>query len=141
MDGHNVVPSWIASPKQEYSARTIRSKIHALLDTFLIEFPKVSENSVKAELSNIDWEKVIERNKRNTDESVKEVTWLKGGEHNAKGVLDKFLKEKFKVYSTARNDPVEDALSNLSPYLHFGHICSQTAVLEVLSLYLSQYPG
>ena len=35
VDAHNVVPCWYASPKLEYSARTIRSKIQAKLGEFL----------------------------------------------------------------------------------------------------------
>jgi deoxyribodipyrimidine photo-lyase len=30
VDSHNCVPVWIASPKQEFGARTIRPKIHAV---------------------------------------------------------------------------------------------------------------
>lgn len=41
VDAHNIVPCWVASPKQEYSARTIRGKIHAQLTEFLTEFPPV----------------------------------------------------------------------------------------------------
>lgn len=41
VDAHNIVPCWITSPKQEYSARTIRGKIHAQLPEFLTEFPPV----------------------------------------------------------------------------------------------------
>lgn len=41
VDAHNIVPCWVASPKQEYSARTIRGKIHAQLPEFLTEFPPV----------------------------------------------------------------------------------------------------
>ena len=35
VDAHNVVPCWETSPKQEYGARTIRSKIQARLAEFL----------------------------------------------------------------------------------------------------------
>lgn len=28
MDAHNIVPVWVASPKQEVGARTLRKKIH-----------------------------------------------------------------------------------------------------------------
>lgn len=41
VDAHNIVPCWVASPKQEYSARTIRGKIHAKLPEFLTEFPPI----------------------------------------------------------------------------------------------------
>ncbi|OWR45474.1 DNA photolyase, partial [Danaus plexippus plexippus] len=41
VDAHNVVPCWVASNKQEYSARTIRNKINSKLDEYLTEFPPV----------------------------------------------------------------------------------------------------
>ena len=34
VDAHNVVPCWEVSPKREYAARTIRSKIHKQLPEF-----------------------------------------------------------------------------------------------------------
>ena len=36
VDAHNIVPCWIASPKQEFGAYTIRPKIHRLLPSFLM---------------------------------------------------------------------------------------------------------
>ena len=44
VDAHNIVPCWEASPKQEYGARTIRSKIHNVLNSYLTEFPPVSRH-------------------------------------------------------------------------------------------------
>ncbi len=41
VDAHNIVPAWVASPKLEYAARTIRPKINGVLDSFLKEFPPV----------------------------------------------------------------------------------------------------
>lgn len=41
VDAHNIVPCWVASAKQEYSAYTIRRKIQAQLPEFLTEFPPV----------------------------------------------------------------------------------------------------
>ena len=35
VDAHNIVPMWVASPKLEYSARIIRTKIQAKLPEFL----------------------------------------------------------------------------------------------------------
>jgi len=39
VDAHNIVPCWIASPKQEYGAYTLRPKINRVLDGFMEEFP------------------------------------------------------------------------------------------------------
>eukprot|EP00897_Mesotaenium_endlicherianum_P006386 jgi/Mesen1/5776/ME000293S04931 len=41
VDAHNVVPVWAASDKLEYSARTIRTKIHRNLAEYLVEYPEL----------------------------------------------------------------------------------------------------
>jgi deoxyribodipyrimidine photo-lyase len=43
VDAHNIVPSWLTSPKQEHAAYTIRPKIHKLLTSFLVKFPQLNE--------------------------------------------------------------------------------------------------
>ena len=43
VDAHNVVPCWLASDRREFSAATIRPKIHRLLPTFLDDFPDRGE--------------------------------------------------------------------------------------------------
>ncbi len=45
--------------------------------------------------------------------------------------MNEFFNNKLDSYSTLRNDPTNDALSNLSPYLHFGQISAQWIALEV----------
>ena len=49
---------------------------------------------------------------------------LKGGHPAAQAQLKNFLKHKFPVYSEEHSAPELHATSNLSPYLHFGHISS-----------------
>ena len=42
---------------------------------------------------------------------------------------------RLKKFSNHRNDPNQpDALSNLSPYYHFGHLAAQRAALEASKL-------
>jgi deoxyribodipyrimidine photo-lyase len=53
------------------------------------------------------------------------------GEKAARKMLQEFLQAKLAAYPDKRNDPNEDAQSNLSPYLHFGQIAAQRAALEV----------
>lgn len=48
VDAHNIVPCWVASPKLEYSARTIRGKITNLLPEFLTDFPPVEKHQQTA---------------------------------------------------------------------------------------------
>ena len=50
VDAHNLVPCWVASPKLEYGARTIRNKIHNQLSSFLTEYPPVCKHKYKAKM-------------------------------------------------------------------------------------------
>ena len=50
VDAHNLVPCWVASPKLEYGARTIRNKIHNQLSGFLTEYPPVCKHKYKAKI-------------------------------------------------------------------------------------------
>eukprot|EP01090_Pellita_catalonica_P017646 TRINITY_DN5371_c0_g1_i1.p1 TRINITY_DN5371_c0_g1~~TRINITY_DN5371_c0_g1_i1.p1 ORF type:complete len:551 (+),score=90.92 TRINITY_DN5371_c0_g1_i1:114-1655(+) len=152
VDAHNVVPAWIASDKQEYAARTIRRKIHAHLKEYFIDFPDTHKllsslapvpsphKKQKVEISlpawpkespNIDWE-AIRKNalQAGLDAQVGEVDWILPGEKAAASSLQTFITKRLEKYATKRNDPsVEGALSDLSPYFHFGQLSSQRAAL------------
>lgn len=56
VDAHNIIPVWITSEKQEYAARTIRSKITNLLPEYLTHFPDVCYHPVdpKVKVEKID---------------------------------------------------------------------------------------
>ncbi len=131
VDAHNIIPCWIASPKQEYAAYTIRPKINRLLPEYMEKFPTLRKhpNILKRKHAGIKWKGVYASLRVNHD--VEEVTWLKPGEKAAKKVLKNFVEKKLRSYDTQRNDPTADSQSNLSPYLHFGHISAQRVALEV----------
>ena len=134
VDAHNVVPCFYVSPKQEFGAYTIRPKIHKNLPEFLDNFPKIKKMKSSEGFSSdsIDWESVY--NSLKVDDKVKPVNWLKPGEGAAHKALKKFIDSKLDIYDDLRNDPNADALSNLSPYLHFGQISAQRIALIVSSL-------
>jgi deoxyribodipyrimidine photo-lyase len=134
VDAHNIVPCWEASPKQEYAAYTIRPKIRRALDEFLDEFPKLKRHPVKwsGMVKKINWA-AIEKSLK-VDKRVKEVNWLKPGERAAKKMLKIFIEKKLAAYDEQRNDPNANGQSNLSLYLHFGHIAPQRVALEVDSI-------
>ncbi len=130
VDAHNIVPCRQASNKLEYAAYTIRPKINKQLPKYLDELPVVKKQKTSKyfKSKNIDWSKVyssLEINK-----NVKPVEWIKPGESEAKKVLKNFLSAKLPAYNSDRNDPNKNALSNLSPYLHFGQISAQRIALE-----------
>jgi len=132
VDAHNIVPCWLTSSKLEYGAYTIRPKIKKLLPDYLDEFPAVKKHpyNQNIDFKNIVWQDVIKSLKVNN--KIKPVEWLEAGEIAAKKLLDVFLEKKIKKYNDLRNDPNEDAQSNLSPYLHFGQISAQRVALEIL---------
>lgn len=132
VDAHNIVPIWMASDKQEYAARTIRNKINSKLTEYLTEFPPVIKHPYKANKTPepVDWAAALESVK--VDETVGEVDWIKPGYINAVGMLESFINKRLKLFGTKRNDPTVNALSNLSPYFHFGQLSVQRAIIEVL---------
>jgi deoxyribodipyrimidine photo-lyase len=131
VDAHNIVPCLFVSNKLEFAAYTIRPKIHKLLPEFLDEYPKIKKmqkaDSVAAD--KIEWDKVTSSLKINRE--VKEVNWIKPGETAAVSSLKDFLEKKIELYAEDRNDPNKNALSNFSPYLHFGHISAQRIALTI----------
>jgi deoxyribodipyrimidine photo-lyase len=132
VDAHNIVPCWIASPKQEYSAYTFRPKLYHLLMEFLEDFPPLKKHPYrwKGKISRIDWGKSL--NTLDVDFAIQEIAWIKPGEKAAYKTMQKFLKDKLLLYDKQRNNPLIGGQSNLSPYLHFGQISPQRVVLEVL---------
>jgi len=47
---------------------------------------------------------------------------IRGGSTAAQRLLRNFLRNRLPNYADARNEPAQQATSELSPYLHFGHI-------------------
>jgi deoxyribodipyrimidine photo-lyase len=131
VDAHNIVPCWIASPKQEYAAYTFRPKIDRAIPEFLEEFPTFPRH-ITSWSDNIenDWKGAIKG--LNLSKDIPEVSWIRPGEDGAAHMLAQFISRKLPSYSQERNDPLREGQSNLSPYLHFGHISAQRVALEVL---------
>ncbi len=134
VDAHNIVPARVASEKQEFGAYTIRPKIHRLLPEFLDDFPKVRKHPFdwNTTVPRIDWKK--SNKSLQIDRTVTEVEWIKPGENSAQSALNDFLKNRLQLYNNDRNDPTINGQSNLSPYLHFGHLAPQRVALEVIQL-------
>ncbi len=130
VDAHNVVPCREASDKKEYAAYTIRPKVHRLLPSFLQPFPSLQPQKLpKKDMPDVDW--TAARASLDIDDSTAAVNWLLPGETAARETLHLFVTQKLQRYPEQRNDPGIDGLSNLSPYLHFGHIAAQHVALTV----------
>lgn len=128
VDTHNIVPCWLASDKQEFSARTFRPKITKLLKAFLVEFPKVKKQIQSISCKKTNWEYYFNKFKLTNVESIK---LIKPGEKEAIKKMFDFIDYKLVHYKKDKNDPTKDALSGLSAYLHFGNLASQRVVLEI----------
>ena len=120
-----VVPVEEASPKEEYSAATLRPKIHKKLKHFLTSLKEHDPlvDSCCLSFDSFDVEDIeIALSKLGIDRSVKKVTSFHGGTKEARKHLQVFLQERLDQFPELRNDPTLDYLSHMSPYLHFGQI-------------------
>ncbi len=131
VDTHNIVPCFLASDKEEYSAAHFRLKIKKLMPEFLDEFPPILKQQGKPSIHRINWATIEITLKINR--LVKPVNWIIPGEATAAIALEKFLNERMVSYAALRNNPNEEAVSGLSPFLHFGHISAQRIALEIFS--------
>jgi deoxyribodipyrimidine photo-lyase len=132
VDAHNIVPCRIVSSKQETGAYTLRPKLRKLWNEYLDVFPDLSV--FKNNLQNIErpnFGEILSSN--NFDRSVGEVSSFIPGITEAEKLLACFTKNGLKSYNDKHGDPNADAVSNLSPYLHFGQISAQQIVLDILA--------
>lgn len=129
VDAHNSIPVPVVSPKQEYAAYTIRPKINKLLPEFLTSFPAIDTHpyTMEAKIDDVDWEKLFRAGAGRTGHAV---DTFESGEDSAITIMEAFLTRRLERYHTARNDANAGAVSNLSPYLHFGFISAQRVAIE-----------
>ena len=130
-----IVPVEQASSKENFSAGTFRPRITKKLDYYLVPVkhkkPKIDSQNLKFTTLDIDdIDKAI--SKLDIDRSVGKVDSFSGGSKQAKILLDNFLRNKLDNFSRLRNDPNENCVSNMSPYLHFGQISPLYIALKVL---------
>ena len=131
VDAHNVVPAWVASPKREYGAHTLRPKIHKLLEEFLTDFPPLAAATVPwtTPVPRVDWARV--KVALRVDERVGPVARWTPGEAAGAKKMGRFLTDGLSAYAEQRNDPTRAGPSDLSPYLHFGQVSAQKLAWEV----------
>lgn len=131
VDAHNIVPTWVASPKQEVAAYTFRKKILKQLDTYLDRFPALTEHPFpwSPTIKPVSWSKVRQRIK--VDDSVTAIPEVIAGPDAARATLATFLHRSINQYHTDRNDPTKNGQSHLSAYLHFGQLAPQRVALEI----------
>jgi deoxyribodipyrimidine photo-lyase len=131
VDAHNIVPCWIASQKQEYGAYTLRPKLQKVLHHYLDEFPDVKKQAIPwtQKIPEIQWD--VLPLQLTIDKSVNPIKSIKPGYRAGQKKLERFCAVGLLRYNSDRNDPVKNAQSGLSPYIHFGQISAQRVALSV----------
>ncbi|MEP7274232.1 MAG: deoxyribodipyrimidine photo-lyase, partial [Acidobacteriota bacterium] len=131
VDADVIVPTRLF-PKEEYAARTLRPKLNRLLPVFLQQPANTRANvawerpptSIEIEPSRILTELECDRR-------TSAVPDVRGGTEAALKQLSLFINDRLASYDTSRNLPDRRGTSELSAYLHFGHIGPLTIALAV----------
>lgn len=113
-DSNCIVPM-ACIPKQEYAAYTIRPKIHRLLEEYLQPF----------EMEKVKHRWAGER------AAIPEAPGTGGGRKAALRRLRHFLEQGLSRYAQHNREPMADATSRMSSFLHFGHISALEIALAV----------
>jgi len=135
VESNVVVPVETASPKEEYSAATIRKKIMSMSPHFLhpLKTSLSKIRSLEFDMDNPKMEDVGKFLKGLGMEKEKQyIERFKGGTDNCLEHLENFVTNKARSYDALRNDPTKDMLSNMGPYLHFGQVSPITIALKML---------
>jgi deoxyribodipyrimidine photo-lyase len=123
--------------KREWAAYTIRPKIRKMLPEYLhpVSLPAVRKRW-SADLP--VWHTTVASDgipalvaSCEIDHAVKPSSSFRGGSREANRRLQIFLETNLRRYAKDRNEPAGHATSNLSPYLHFGHISSLDVAMSV----------
>lgn len=132
VDADAIVPAKLLG-REHFAARTIRPRIHERLKEFLV--------ASKEPHAKFPWRKPRELFSAPADESFlrdfpapsgpEPVRLFRGGSVEAKKRLRVFLRERIRDYAQLRNKPELSHTSQLSPYLHFGHLGARELALAV----------
>jgi deoxyribodipyrimidine photo-lyase len=132
-----VVPVDLVSQRAEVGARTLRPKLQRLLDEHLVDLATtpLERDSLGLRLPGTDLDPsdpdaVLDDMR--VDRSVAPVgEHFRGGTAQARARLRAFVETRLAGYAEARREPAGDAVSRLSPYLHFGQISPLYVALRV----------
>ena len=133
VDADVVVPSSIF-PRHQYMLHIMRPKLNAELPKYLV--PLTSTRAKKSwarprSFEHFNVKEDVTHGWKNFDRSVNPVDSFTGGTHAALKRLKHFVTHQLADYDEQRNHPEVDGTSQMSPYLHFGHISPLTIALAV----------
>ena len=124
VDAEAAVPSK-TFPKHFFAVHHFRPKIYAELPKYLVPEPVTHARrgwERPADFESFDIRTDVTSGWRDFDRTCEPVDSFTGGTHAGLKQLQRFIDCKLAHYDTARNHPETDGTSQLSPYLHFGHI-------------------
>ena len=136
VDASCIVPMSVI-PGRSYAAYSIRPRIHRALDRWLRPVPEVrlrractlNFDGLHTEVEAASIPRLVAACE--IDHAVPPSTAFHGGRDEALRALDRFLHERLHRYARSKNEPSARATSDLSPYLHYGHISSLEVALAV----------
>lgn len=131
VDADVIVPSRLFT-KGFYAQHLFRRQLDPLLPEYLVEprVPKLHKQWAHAKVTRWVLDDDITKGWRNFDRRVKPVDTFRGGAHAARKRLRYFVEHQLADFEKGRNKPQINGTSQLSPYLHFGHISALRIVLE-----------
>jgi deoxyribodipyrimidine photo-lyase len=133
VDADVVVPSCVF-PKHQYMLHIMRPRLNAELPKYLVRLENTKAKKSWSKPRGFEHFNVkddVTHGWKNLDRSVKPVDSFTGGTHAALKRLKHFVTHQLADYDTQRNHPEVDGTSQMSPYLHFGHISPLTIALAV----------
>ncbi len=136
VEGDVVVPVDVASAKAEYAARTIRPRLHARMDEFLVpqRTTPLRRDALGLVVDGLDLEDLDGLlDGLAIDRSVAPWPGFRGGTAQARARLDRFLEHDLDRYVSHRAQPYGDHVTHLGPYLHFGQISAAYVVTRLLA--------
>lgn len=132
VDADVIVPT-AQLEREQYAARTIRPRIHRQLEWFL--------QASRERAARVRWRPPaglvsLEPGPNLLDglpinRTVSPAPGFRGGSTEGRRRLRRFVAERLAGYADARNHPEIDGTSELSPYLHFGHLGPREVALAV----------
>jgi deoxyribodipyrimidine photo-lyase len=132
VDADVIVPTKLLL-KEQFGARTIRPRIHALLPQFLVR-----QKTVKAHVPWVSPPRLQSLTPHEDflsgwklDRSVQAAPGWHGGSSSGLRAFREFVDKRLADYPETRNHPEQDGTSRISPYLHFGHLGPLTVALAV----------
>jgi len=131
VDADVLVPSNLFD-KHFFALQFFRPKLYARFPEYLVPSPSLKptrEWKRPKDFLSFDVHTDVTQGWKDLDRSVKPVDSWTGGTHAALKRLHHFIDHGLADYPERRNQPETDGTSQLSPYLHFGHISPLTIAL------------